>query len=57
MSPLLFCAKKFITQILIIICGSENKKGDFTVNINKPVLDTEDIIIDIIVLIGDILKS
>lgn len=49
--------KKFITQILIIICGSENKKGDFTVNNNKPVLDTEDIIIDIIVLIGDILKS
>ena len=52
--------KKFITQILIVICGSENKKGDFTVNINKPVLDTEDIgdiIIDIIVLIGDILKG
>ena len=30
-------------------------KGDN--NMNKPVFDTEDIIIDIIVLIGDILKS
>lgn len=34
-----------------------NKKGDFIMVNNKPVYDTEDIIIDIIVLIGDILKG
>ena len=33
----------------------KNEKGEFTMN--KPVYDTEDIIIDIIVLIGDILKG
>ena len=46
----------------IIICGTEcqrtqNMKGDMTMINNKPVFDTEDIIIDIIVLIGDILKG
>lgn len=33
----------------------QKTKGDN--NMNKPVFDTEDIIIDIIVLIGDILKG
>ena len=33
----------------------QDKKGDN--KMNKPAFDTEDIIIDIIILIGDILKS
>ncbi|MBQ6971868.1 MAG: hypothetical protein IJP86_05875 [Synergistaceae bacterium] len=41
----------------ILYVERQNTKGDIIMTMKKPVLDTEDIIIDILVLIGDILKG